>query len=71
MMTAEDRLNICRSCDHFVKSTQSCGTLILGATIIHKGKKVRLCGCVMPIKTEFAFAACAVGKWKKNFKEAK
>jgi hypothetical protein len=67
------RYSSCMNCKYFVKSTRSCGTLILGGSvdeedqedqiITHRKKKIKLCGCVMPLKTKFAFSSCPIGKW--------
>jgi hypothetical protein len=66
-MTPKDRLDICHACSNFKKSTGSCGKLIVGETIDHNGKKVRLCGCVMYFKTQMKTASCPLGFWNKNF----
>lgn len=71
-----DRLNICKECKHYKTDTKSCGTLILGKTITHKGKRVKLCGCVMPIKAKLKAGSCPMGKWtslidKKHLDEIK
>jgi hypothetical protein len=74
--TREQRLNTCRSCEHYKSSTGSCGTLVRGETV-KKGKKtVKLCGCVMRLKSGLKAAECPVGKWhsemnKKDLKAAK
>jgi hypothetical protein len=44
---AEERLNICLSCDKLYKPTKSC----------------KLCGCFMAAKTKLAKQACPVKKW--------
>ena len=67
---ANERLEICRKCKHFVKKTASCGTLILGKTIQHKKKSVKLCGCAMPIKTKLKMGSCPIGKWESTFEKA-
>ena len=57
--TRAARLEICRGCEHFNKSTRSCGTLL-------KKKKVKggtLCGCFMPAKASLKSEACPIGKW--------
>ena len=59
-----DRLAICRACEHFVESTQSCGDLITEAF-----KDSKLCGCHMPTKTRLKVASCPVGKWESEIKE--
>lgn len=74
---ADERMRTCKECKHFVESTQSCGTLILGDKlspedlaeaekenqITHYRKKLRLCGCRMPVKTKYALARCPINKW--------
>jgi hypothetical protein len=74
------RYHSCLSCKHFVSSTRSCGTLIVGKDltdeqvaeiseellITHRKKKIRLCGCVMPVKAYLAFASCPIGKWNMH-----
>jgi hypothetical protein len=74
------RMEICRSCEHYNPDTRSCGTLILGGegdlVDVGKKRKVRLCGCVMPLKTKFKIASCPLKKWgtelsKEDVKELK
>jgi len=59
-----DRLNICKSCEHFVKSTMSCGDLVKEAFTDSK-----LCGCHMPTKTRLKVASCPLDKWEAEIKE--
>jgi len=58
-----DRLNICKACKYYVTETKSCGTLIVGKKITYKGNKIKLCGCVMPIKTRLKVGSCPLDKW--------
>jgi len=72
-----ERLSICQSCKHFVESTQSCGTLIVGRKlspeelaeaeennrITHYRRKTRLCGCFMPAKVHLSAYRCPINKW--------
>lgn len=44
-----ERLEICKGCEHFIKLTQSCSK----------------CGCFMSAKTTLPNAECPVGKWHK------
>lgn len=74
---ATERFKICKACKHFVESTQSCGTLILGDRlspedlaeaekaneITHYRKRLRLCGCKMNIKTHLSLFRCPINKW--------
>lgn len=43
----ERRLEICRSCDYYIKDSQRCS----------------LCGCFMNFKTRLTQASCPIGKW--------
>ena len=65
-----ERLNTCKKCKFFKPLTSSCGTLIIGETVdpeensvTHYKEKIKLCGCVMPVKTKFRFASCPAHKW--------
>ena len=65
-----ERLNTCKKCKFFKPLTQSCGTLIVGNTVdpeensvTHYKEKIKLCGCIMPIKTKFVFSSCPAHKW--------
>jgi hypothetical protein len=65
-----ERLATCKKCKFFKPLTQSCGTLIVGNTVdleentvTHYKEKIKLCGCIMPIKTKFIFASCPARKW--------
>jgi tRNA(Ile2) C34 agmatinyltransferase TiaS len=44
---AENRMDICRSCEHFLKVTGQC----------------KKCGCIMAMKTKLPNATCPVEKW--------
>jgi len=44
---AEDRMDVCRSCEHFLKMTGQC----------------KKCGCIMAIKTKLPNATCPINKW--------
>lgn len=67
--TREERMSICKGCEHYNEITRSCGTLVLGddlgelVSVKGKKRKVRLCGCVMPMKTKFKTASCPLKKW--------
>lgn len=41
------RLEICRSCEHFIKMTSQC----------------KECGCIMNLKTKLPNAECPIHKW--------
>ena len=42
----EDRMSICRGCEHYKDKTKSC----------------KKCGCFMPAKTKLANSKCPIGK---------
>jgi hypothetical protein len=44
---AIERMDICRSCEHFLKVTGQC----------------KKCGCIMAMKTKLPNATCPVEKW--------
>jgi hypothetical protein len=56
-----NRINICNLCPHF--KAGFCGTPIIGKTIKHQGKDVKLCGCEMHIKAEQTGSQCPLKKW--------
>lgn len=70
----KERWDTCKSCKFFVAETGSCGPLITGRKLTkeetaqlevrHYKKKVKLCGCVMKLKTFLPFASCPADKWK-------
>jgi hypothetical protein len=47
--TAEERLEICKGCEFFIKTTGQC----------------KKCGCLMQAKTKLPNAECPIGKWKQ------
>lgn len=63
-----ERLHICEACEHYVEQTKTCGTLIVGKAVHHEGEVRRLCGCVMPIKTQLKTSSCPLGKWHNVIK---
>jgi hypothetical protein len=44
---AKDRLEICNSCDEYIKLTHQC----------------KVCGCFMELKTKIKISKCPLGKW--------
>jgi hypothetical protein len=44
---AEERLNICKACPEYIKSTHQC----------------KKCGCIMNLKVKLANANCPIKKW--------
>lgn len=47
---AQNRYDICKSCEHFNLETKNCN----------------LCGCFMKVKVKIPEAFCPVNKWFKN-----
>lgn len=45
---AAERLDICKGCDRFIKSTSQC----------------KECGCIMKLKTKLPNASCPLHKWE-------
>lgn len=76
-ITQQARMETCQACKFYKSVTSSCGTVILGRkltqdeieelkkenSVRHYKKTVRLCGCVLPLKTWGIFEACPIGKW--------
>jgi len=44
---ADKRMEVCKSCEHFVKFTTQC----------------KRCGCITKLKTKLANQHCPLGKW--------
>lgn len=44
---AERRLEICKNCEHYFKTTHQC----------------KKCGCIMNLKTKLLHATCPIDKW--------
>lgn len=44
---AEQRMEICRNCEHYIKMTHQC----------------KECGCIMNLKTKLLHADCPLRKW--------
>ena len=53
------RLLTCQNCEYYTK-VMTCGTPVIGQMV----DGVKLCGCVMPIKTKLKVARCPLDKWK-------
>lgn len=67
------RRSTCRSCEHYVPDTDSCGTLILAGLLknekgihVQTGEQKPLCGCVIKQKSKWALASCPLGKWSRT-----
>ena len=63
--TKSTRLQTCHECEHYVKSTKSCGPLVTEAFTDSP-----LCGCYLPAKTKLRTASCPLGKWEAVIKDA-
>lgn len=62
----QQRLNVCHDCEHhrpFMAGAITCGTFIVGDVVKIDNTKVKLCGCVMDIKTQLANSKCPLNKW--------
>jgi len=46
----KERLDLCKSCEHYFKPTGTC----------------KKCGCFMRIKTTLAYTECPIGIWQKT-----
>lgn len=46
-LTANERIEICRGCEFFIKPTTQC----------------KKCGCIMTAKVKLPNASCPIGKW--------
>ncbi len=46
----KERLDLCKSCEHYFKPTGTC----------------KKCGCFMRIKTTLAYTECPIGLWQKT-----
>jgi len=64
--TREERMARCTSCEYYVAETRTCGTLLLGGEAKVGKRKVKLCGCVMPLKTKLKTSACPINKWSRQ-----
>jgi len=65
-----NRMQICKECEHYITLTKSCGTLGIGTEVEDEnGDKVKLCGCIMPIKTSLRISSCPLNKWTKYIRD--
>lgn len=60
---SDSRLNACRNCTYYVKATGTCGPLGLGKKIVYNQERMRLCGCIMKLKTRLRPSQCPIGRW--------
>lgn len=72
-MEAAKKFNICKACKYSQRHPVfgvTCGTLdiisvppVFGNTVWIDGKPVKLCGCVMKVKTALPNQSCPLSKW--------
>ena len=61
-----NRMQICKGCEHYLIATKSCGTLGIGSEVEDEnGERVKLCGCIMPVKTSLRISSCPLNKWSR------
>lgn len=66
-----NRLQICKTCEHFLPHTKSCGTIGIGSKVdAPDGSKVKLCGCIMTVKTRLKIASCPLKKWTSEISKS-
>ena len=58
-----ERKRICNACKFYKAEYGTCGTPIIGETVTYYKEKVKLCGCIMSLKTKFRFTSCPAHKW--------
>lgn len=60
------KISICGRCEFArqLLGNITCGTPIIGDTIKHRGKDVKLCGCVMKLKVLVTDAECPIESWQ-------
>ena len=65
-----ERLAICKKCKFYQGTFGTCGTPLIGGTVMpeenevtYYKEKIKLCGCFMDVKTKFRFSACPAHKW--------
>jgi len=67
-LSYSERISICEKCEHF-SSVGTCGTPVVGNTIIHNGVERKLCGCFMRIKAAIPALSCPLEKWSGHLTE--
>lgn len=61
----KERLETCKKCKFFNEEFGTCGKPFPAKEeVTYYGKKYKLCGCIMKVKSKLAFASCPVGKWE-------
>jgi iron-sulfur cluster repair protein YtfE (RIC family) len=61
----QQRMEICKSCEHFTNKT-TCGTPVIGNEVIVNGEVLHTCGCIMTVKTSLSAEHCPLGKWSSE-----
>lgn len=65
----EQRFLACERCAFKKKwfgHVLTCGEPVIGEVILHNGEEVKLCGCVMAIKTKIETAKCPINNWTND-----
>lgn len=63
------RFKVCKQCTYSRKSSVAgvsvltCGEFKTGGKVIHEGREIELCGCVLKLKVTFPFLHCPAKKW--------
>jgi hypothetical protein len=57
------RMSTCKGCKFFYPTAGTCGTPVIGEKVTYYRNKVKLCGCIMRVKTKFTMFSCPIGKW--------
>ena len=65
-----ERLEICKKCKWFNHQWSTCGTPLIGGTVMpeenevtYYKEKIKLCGCFMHHKVKYRFTSCPARKW--------
>ena len=61
----QERLEICKGCEHY-SSVGTCGTPVIGNEVEVSGEVLHTCGCIMTVKTSLASEHCPLGKWSSE-----
>lgn len=65
----EKRFNECKRCDfkrEWYGGLITCGTPVIGEIVNTDEEAIKLCGCIMNIKTKIANAECPINKWNND-----
>jgi hypothetical protein len=62
----KSRVSQCKRCpyhQHWLGKLITCGTVAVGDVVIHGGKEVHLCGCIMQLKAKIESSKCPIDNW--------